>query len=78
LTEELYRSVNGGDSWEKLDDEKGQSLVVDYGTPGRILWARDDGLWATADNGDSWQNLLPEYRIFSTLLYLPGVAAHTP
>ena len=74
LTEGLYRSDNGGDSWQKLEDEIGQLLVADLGRPERLLWAKDDGLWASTDNGESWQVLLQDYRIFATPLYLPSVA----
>jgi hypothetical protein len=78
LTEGIYRSENGGDSWQKLQEQKGQMLVADLGNPGRLLWARDDGLWASADKGESWQLLLDEYALFETPLYLPSVSANTP
>jgi hypothetical protein len=75
----LYRSHNGGDAWEQLSNHPGSMLAPDYGVPGRLLWAKDDGLWASTDEGDSWQVLMPNYASASAqaqiLLYLPSVAA---
>lgn len=73
LTEGLYRSDNGGDNWAKLSDIDGQLLAPDYGTHGRILWARLDGLYASSDAGVTWQALLPDYRLLARPLYLPAI-----
>ena len=54
----LYRSVNGGDNWDKLSDEPGVSLAPDYGTAGRILWVKDDDLWASTDQGATWRRIV--------------------
>jgi hypothetical protein len=66
--EGLYRSRNNGDSWEQLATISGQLLVRDYGNPGRILWARVDGLWASDDDGTTWilltQDYPPPFRTF--------------
>src|SRR5690606_28089187 len=75
----LYRSDNGGDSWTELASTPGHLLAPDYGTPGRILWGKDDGLWASTDNGATWQHLMPNYALSTaadaqTPLFLPSVS----
>jgi hypothetical protein len=75
----LYRSTNGGDAWTKIAAKPGQMLAPDYGVPGRLLWAKDDGLWASTDEGESWQVLMPNYAVspaqIQIPLYLPSVTA---
>ncbi|MCC6457887.1 MAG: hypothetical protein IT328_23225 [Caldilineaceae bacterium] len=75
----LFRSENGGDSWTELASTPGQLLAPDYGTPGRILWGKNDGLWASMDSGDSWQQIMPNYTFSSATdaqvpLYLPSIS----
>lgn len=53
----VYRSYDGGDNWEHLSSRSGQLFAADYGSPGRILWAREDGLWASENRGSSWEQL---------------------
>ncbi len=81
----IYRSDSYGDFWKRLTKDPGQLLAMDYGAgePGiagskaaRVLWAKDDGLWASADLGETWHLLLPEYRSGSAPLYLPTVIAN--
>jgi hypothetical protein len=78
----LFRSDNGGDAWTKLSAELGQLLAFDYGVPGRILWAKDDGLWASIDQGESWRPLMLSYALSldqpQIPLYLPSVTAGGP
>lgn len=69
----LYRSDDGGSGWLKIADETGYLLAVDYGTPGRILWAREDGLYASSDNGATWQAIMPDYRLLTSPVYLPTI-----
>lgn len=67
----LYRSRSGGDDWTRLAQVAGQVLAADYGHPGRLLWARDDGLWASNDAGDTWRLLTASFypvRIYSPLI----------
>ncbi len=75
----LYRSDNGGDAWTKLSSTPGTLLSPDYGVLGRILWAKDDGLWASTDSGASWHSLMPNYELTATSsqepLYLPSIGA---
>jgi len=59
----LYRSNDGGDHWTKLSSWKGQWMGADYGNPGRILWTRNDGLWATGDQGTTWAQLSDSYHL---------------
>jgi len=77
----LYRSVNGGDHWTQLSTTPGHVshlLAPDYGVPGRILWAKDDGLWASIDAGSSWQAIMPNYEVnaqgYDFPLFLPSVS----
>jgi hypothetical protein len=73
LTSGIYRSDSGGDYWKRLTTVSGQMLVADLGTPGRLLWARDDGLWASTDLGETWQVLWPGYGNFGRTLHLPSL-----
>lgn len=75
LTNGLYRSTDGAKSWTKITQANGQLLAADFGTPGRILWAKDDGLWASTDNGDTWHVILQNYRLSASELYLPTVSS---
>ena len=68
----IYRSRDGGDSWEKLSAESGTSLAPDYGTPGRILWVKNDDLWASTDEGTTWVLLSPWRRnLFMPIILKP-------
>jgi len=58
----LFHSSNGGDHWTKLSSWHGQWIGADYGNPGRILWARDDGLWASGDEGATWTKAAAAYQ----------------
>ena len=68
----LYRSINIGKTWELRASAPSSPatdlLVPDYGNPGRILWARSDGLWGSKDTDTSWRQLAavqpPLQRIF--------------
>jgi len=56
-TSGLYRSRDGGSTWTHLGTNPGQGLAADLGHPGRLLWGRDDWLWASDDAGQSWPRL---------------------
>ncbi len=58
----LLVSTDSGDHWRIVANWAGSWIGPDYGTPGRMLWARDDGLWATDDLGDHWTQLTSDYR----------------
>jgi hypothetical protein len=75
-TNGIYRSDSSGDFWKRLTPQTGQAIFADYsyGEPGRILWAKDDGLWASTDLGETWQMLWRNYQLTDTFLYLPAVA----
>jgi hypothetical protein len=74
----LYRSEDGGDNWTQLGHESGHWLAIDYGVPGRILFAKAGGLWASSDKGETWQVLLSEYRAFANQIHLPTVVRSEP
>jgi photosystem II stability/assembly factor-like uncharacterized protein len=78
----LFRTDSGGDSWTKLTSTAGQLLAMDYGVPGRILWGKDDGLWASIDGGESWQLIMPEYELSVAApqvpLFLPSITTKHP
>jgi hypothetical protein len=62
-----------------LSNHPGSMLAPDYGVPGRLLWAKDNELWASTDEGNSWQVLMTNYASASAQaqipLYLPSVTA---
>lgn len=53
----LYRSSNGGDSWELLTPNTGRTLSVHNGNRDLVLWVRDAELYASRDQGTTWQDL---------------------
>jgi photosystem II stability/assembly factor-like uncharacterized protein len=67
----LYRSRNGGDNRTRLSPMAGQVLAADYGHPGWLLWARDGGLWASEDAGDTWRLLTASF--IQSQFFLPLV-----
>jgi hypothetical protein len=60
--EELLLSEDSGASWKHLSEWSGNWIGPDYGFPGRMLWARNDGLWATTDLGQHWTHLTIGYQ----------------
>lgn len=66
----LFGSQNGGNNWDHLSPWKGEILAADYGNPGRILWARVDGLWGSTDAGANFSNLTPDYLNHNFLPFL--------
>jgi photosystem II stability/assembly factor-like uncharacterized protein len=74
----LFRSVDQGATWTQaklaLDNvqEFYTGFAVDEGHPGRLLWERDTGLWASDDLGDTWTQLTQHYE--ANQLYLPRIA----
>lgn len=74
----LYRSDNGGDSWTQLSPAPGQLLAPGHGVPGRILLSRETGLWASTDNGESWQLLMTYPQPPGLPLFLPSVLKPQP
>jgi uncharacterized protein (TIGR03437 family) len=80
LKENLFRSRDGGRSWEPLTTYKtlpviggGQrSVAVSRSDPDRIVVANDFGVWSSLDGGLTWSGLnqslpnLPVRRILST------------
>lgn len=71
----LFRSEDGGASWQRLHPNPGRHLAVDLGRPGTLLWARGERLWQSTDRGTSWNEIagpredrlfLPSIRLDST------------
>ena len=58
----LFRSDDGGESWQKLSQWHGRFLSADHGNPSRLLWVRDDGLWASIDDGNQWTQISQSYH----------------
>jgi hypothetical protein len=67
----LFYSSTAGETWSQLSGTSGQLLAPDYGNPGRLLWARDDGLWASNDSGSTWEFLSSGYE--DRKIFLPLV-----
>ena len=67
----LYRSIDSGQHWQLLSPIKGDLLVPNYGSPGQLLWAREDGLWASNDDGNRWDQLIADWVLYQ--VYLPGI-----
>lgn len=66
----LYRSLDGGDSWNSLSAEKGEFLAADYGLGG-LLWVKNGMLWASTDQGATWNFrsiLFPITRYFLPIM----------
>lgn len=59
----LFLSVDSGDHWKKIADWSGNWIGPDYSESAgwRVLWARDDGLWATSGLGEDWVRLTANY-----------------
>jgi photosystem II stability/assembly factor-like uncharacterized protein len=57
----LFRSRSGGDSWQPLAPRGEALLAVDFGTPGRLYWAKFDGLWRSRNEGTTWKHLTFDY-----------------
>ena len=51
-------------------------IAADFGNLGRILWVRDDGLWASSDEGDNWMFLTDDFGPVSDFapLFLPTLS----
>jgi photosystem II stability/assembly factor-like uncharacterized protein len=57
----VYRSRNGGDNWERISPEYPYLLSIDYGNSGRVLLAKNDGLWTSTDGGANWMHRTDDY-----------------
>ena len=53
----LYRSVDGGDSWEQADLDVIDVAWVTEGPEGSVVAATDDGLWQSTDEGQTWARM---------------------
>ena len=59
----LFRSLNGGTAWKELDVRIDgqtsyiQAILLDPDNDQRIYMARGDGVFTSADGGDSWTAL---------------------
>jgi hypothetical protein len=65
----LYRSLDLGQHWEQISTVPGDLIAPNHGVPGQLLWAREDGLWASSDDGTNWTPLSSGWTLHQ--LYLP-------
>jgi uncharacterized protein (TIGR03437 family) len=91
LKRNLYRSQDGGRSWENLTADKSmpvigegqRSVAVWPQDPNVLVVANDYGVWRTADGGLTWTGLnadlpnLPVQRILSTPAGGAGIVVQT-
>lgn len=77
----LYRSRNGTGAWESLADRfpgppQTFAILIDPARPEQVTAGTRDGIWRSADHGDSWRRLdapEPELGVWS-LAHHPGRA----
>lgn len=59
----LWRSIDGGTSWNRLDGSILQDPVnaihLSSTDPMQLMAVTSQGLWVTSDEGQSWNNILP-------------------
>lgn len=55
--EGLYRSDDGGQTWQRVFEGSVTYIAVDTDTTGRIAITTRNGLWLSTDAGDSWREL---------------------
>jgi hypothetical protein len=61
-SEGLFRSQNDGNDWVEISKWHGIWIGPDYSaSPYRVIWARNDGLWASSDQGENWTHLTDGY-----------------
>jgi len=65
----LYRSTDLGDNWEQISTVSGGLIAPNYAVPGQLLWAREDGLWTSSDDGTHWTPLTSGWELHE--VYLP-------
>lgn len=71
--DKVWRSQDTGAHWTDLFLPGVQTLDADWGTPGRILAARGDGLWGSDDHGSTWFLLTPDFGSLPEHQFLPAV-----
>jgi photosystem II stability/assembly factor-like uncharacterized protein len=67
----IYRSTNGGQTWQLASTLQGTGLAADYGNAGRALLAGSRGLWESRDEGTTWQRLNTATFAAKPQAYLP-------
>lgn len=55
----LFRSMNGGDDWDKLTSVNAGFIQPDYGNPGRLIWVKGNDLFVSCDDGGQWVAINP-------------------
>ncbi|MBS1118105.1 MAG: glycosyl hydrolase, repeat-containing protein [Deltaproteobacteria bacterium] len=67
----LLRTIDGGASWRRVEgvpvDAPVTAVHVLRGRPDVILAGRGDGIWRSADGGDTWTRLPPESFPFAVV-----------
>ncbi|MDZ7716174.1 MAG: glycosyl hydrolase [Balneolaceae bacterium] len=83
----LYKSTDGGDSWEKMSNGLPQGLTgkanfaISQANPDRVyalLEARDEeeGLYRSEDRGQSWKLVSDNENIMTRPFYFTSITAH--
>lgn len=75
----IYRSSDKGDHWTLIYTGAVLLLRNDLGVPGRLLMGRSGELWASSDQGNSWQLLMnvdgeSPYQNYLPI-YMPSISA---
>ncbi|HID64193.1 MAG TPA: hypothetical protein EYP49_15850, partial [Anaerolineae bacterium] len=62
----LYRSADGGRSWEEVGWGKPvYDLLIDHQAPQKVYAGASDGLWSTEDGGRSWEMRLAGPSVYA-------------
>lgn len=49
--QDIYRSADGGQTWQLTSNLPSIQIAPDYGNPGRALLVRPQALWESRDEG---------------------------
>ena len=77
----LYRSTDGGASWQLLLSDNGTTVAVDPGDPNRLYFGtwNTSGFWRTLDGGATWALInegLPVHPGIESIAVDPGNSQH--
>ncbi|MDP0501327.1 MAG: hypothetical protein Q7P63_14635 [Verrucomicrobiota bacterium JB022] len=70
-SERVWKTTNGGGSWSKILDLEPLPDLDFLGASASVLFARGGGcLWASYDQGDSWQEVLASFNGYGEIVRL--------